>query len=433
MVMKPHRRPFPAIAFSILLAAGVVGFVLTRREEKADPANLPEDLTGTLKAAVAAEQDAELDRFYQQTGYAPVWRQRTPEVLAALKAANTKGLKPEDYMSGETDIALSKGLMRYAYDLRYGRSNPGSYDKSAKVPLGELAWSLAHDPAGLDAALRKLDPPFAEYKRLEAALLKVGPEERPRLEQTMEQWRWLPHSFPRGAILVNVPEFYLRAVDENNNVVLGMRTVVGQIKHQTPLFSADLKYVIFGPYWNVPRSILVNEIVPDIEKDRTYLARNAYEVVNAAGKVVSTGEVSDETLEGLKSGDLRVRQVPGAKNALGRVKFMFPNDNDVYLHDTPSRTLFNREQRTLSHGCVRVENPEALAEWVLRDEPEWSKERIAAALKVAKPEQANLKTAIPVFMLYNTVTVGEDGEVHFLKDVYKREATTAALAPRPRE
>jgi murein L,D-transpeptidase YcbB/YkuD len=247
-----------------------------------------------------------------------------------------------------------------------------------------------------------------------------------QIERTLERWRWLPRTLERGAILVNIPEFRLKALDQNLDTTLDMKVIVGLTKHPTPLFTANLQYVVFGPYWNVPKSILLNELVPDIVKDRTYLARNAYEVVNAGGQVVSTGEVSDEVLAGLKSGTLRVRQVPGPKNALGRVKFLFPNENDVYLHDTPSRNLFGRDQRALSHGCVRVENPEALAQWVLRGETDWSQERIAAGLKQTKPLQANLQQAIPVFMLYHTVTVGEDGEVHFWKDLYKQDAALAA-------
>jgi murein L,D-transpeptidase YcbB/YkuD len=324
-------------------------------------------------------------------------------------------------------------LMQYAGDLRFGHANPGTYEKGPRAPLGELALSVAQDPAGIEAGLSKLDPPFAEYQRLKVALPYATPEERSRLEQTMERWRWLPRSFEHGAIVVNVPEFRLRAYDETNQVAVEMRTIVGQVKHQTPLFTAELKYVVFGPYWNVPASILANEIIPDIEKDRTYLARNEYEVTNSQGKVVSTGEVADEVLAGLKSGDLHVRQVPGTKNALGRVKFLFPNENDVYLHDTNNHTLFTRQQRTLSHGCVRVENPQALAEWVLRNEPDWDKDRIASSLKLNKPSQANLKQPIPVYMVYHTATVSEDGAIHLWKDVYQVETTTAAPAPRPRE
>jgi murein L,D-transpeptidase YcbB/YkuD len=397
-------------------------------------------LTSALKEALAAEQDGELERFYQSAGYAPVWVDRREEAIAALMTAKAKGLKPEDYLrvgktTAETDIALTKGLMRYAGDLRNGRWNPGIYGKPAAASLGDLAWSIARNPGGVEAGLGKLDPPFAEYKRLETALEQyrkqsevdiAALEQVRQIERTLERWRWLPRTLERGAILVNIPEFRLKALDQNLDTTLDMKVIVGLTKHPTPLFTANLQYVVFGPYWNVPKSILLNELVPDIVKDRTYLARNAYEVVNAGGQVVSTGEVSDEVLAGLKSGTLRVRQVPGPKNALGRVKFLFPNENDVYLHDTPSRNLFGRDQRALSHGCVRVENPEALAQWVLRGETDWSQERIAAGLKQTKPLQANLQQAIPVFMLYHTVTVGEDGEVHFWKDLYKQDAALAA-------
>lgn len=409
------------------------GCMALRREEDAVPAKLPEDLTAGVKKAVAAESDAELERFYQAAQYTPVWKDRRDEVVAALKTAEGRGLRQEDYLLGQTEVALTKGLMRFAGDLRYGKANPGIYDQAERNPLGELAWTIAQDPAGVQAALRKLDPPFAEFPRLEAALSRAEPADRPRLEQALEQWRWLPRSLPHGAILVNIPEFRLQAVDENVRVALEMPVIVGKVGNQTPLFTANLKYLVFGPYWNVPKSILANELVPDITKNRTYLSRNSYEVVNGAGQVVSTGEVSDQVLAGLKAGELSVRQVPGAKNSLGRVKFMFPNQDNVYLHDTPSRNLFSKEQRALSHGCVRVSNPQGLDEWVLRGQPEWTKERIEEGLKRTKPLQANMKDAVPVFMLYHAVTVDEDGQVHVWKDLYKREATTAEPGPRPRE
>ncbi|MEO5922974.1 MAG: L,D-transpeptidase family protein [Bryobacteraceae bacterium] len=431
--MKPHRRSIPAIVYPILLAAGVVGEIATRRYQEAGAGKLPEDLTGTLQKEVAAENNPALDRFYRQSGYAPVWQHRRPEVVTALLGSTNRGLKPGDYFTSQSDIALTKGLMQYAADLRFGHANPGLYGKPDRTALGDLAWSVAHDPAGVESGLDKLDPPFAEYRRLKEALGRVGPEERARIEQTMERWRWLPRNFPNGAILVNVPEYRLRAYDQNNNVALEMKTIVGQVKHQTPLFTGDIKYLVFGPYWNVPASILKNEIVPDIVKDRAYLDKNDYEVVDSKGKVIAGEEVSDEVLDGLQSGAFRVRQVPGRKNALGRVKFMFPNQNDVYLHDTSSPRLFAREQRALSHGCVRVENPQALAEWVLRNESEWDKDRIANAFKDSKPQQVNVTRPIPVYLVYHTATVSEDGAVHVWKDVYKQEATTVALAPRPRE
>ena len=230
--MKPHRRSIPAIVYPILLAAGVVGVVVTRREDGSGARNLPEDLTGTLQKEVAAEQNPELDRFYQAFRYAPAWRERRTEIVGAMMSASSRGLTPGAYLKPQegvafSDVALSKALVQYVGDLRYGRSNPGIYDASARTPLGELALNVARDPAGLDAGLRKLDPPFAEFQRLQAALPTATAEDRPRIEQAMEEWRWLPHSFPHGAIVVNVPEFRLRAYDENNNVALEMKTAVG--------------------------------------------------------------------------------------------------------------------------------------------------------------------------------------------------------------
>lgn len=426
--MKPHRRTLPHILYPILLAAGIAGIVLTRRDEEAGPTKLPEDVTDAVRKGVAAENDPELERFYQRSGFAPVWANRREEAVAALRTALARGLT--DYLGDTTEVALTKSLMRYVHDVRFGRGNPGTFGKP-EGSLDDLTWQVAHDAGGVEAGLRKLDPPFAEYRRLEAALAQAGEADRARIAQTMDGWRWLPREFPRGAILVNVPEFQLRAVGPDLDVQLEMRVVVGLTTHQTPSFMADLKHVVFAPYWNVPSSILLNEIIPDIVKDRTYLTRNAYEIRNAEGRVLGS-EVSEEVLAGLRSGELTVRQVPGPKNALGRVKFLFPNQESVYLHDTNARNLFAREQRTFSHGCVRVEDPQALAEWVLRGEVEWTPERIAASLKQAKPQQVNLTQPIPVFMLYHTVTVGEDGVVRYWEDIYGR-ATTAVPAPRPRE
>ena len=447
--MKPHRSSLSAIVLLILLAAGAVGVVLMRQEDEVRPTKLPEDLSLAVKSAVAADKDPQLEDFYRAAGYASVWTQRRDEAVAALMGAGARGLKQQDYLSGmgpatvgvDQEIALAKGLMRYTHDVRFGHMNPGIYGKPEPARLGELLAEIAHDPGGVEAGLRKLDPPFAAYQRLEQALVQsrqhaesdvAALEEVRQMEQTMERWRWLPRTFPHGAILVNIPEFRLQALDETNQVALDMRVIVGQTFHQTPLFTANLKYLVFGPYWNVPASILVKEIIPDIVKDRTYLARNDYEVLDSEGRVVSTGAVSDEVLAGLRARELSVRQVPGPKNALGRVKFMFPNANDVYMHDTPTRSLFAKEQRAFSHGCVRVENPEALAEWVLRGEPLWTKQRIKDGLKQTKPLQVNLKESIPVLMVYHTVTVGDDGAVHVWRDLY-RKVTTAEPGQHPLE
>ena len=205
-----------------------------------------------------------------------------------------------------------------------------------------------------------------------------------------------------------------------------MSVVVGKaMRTQTPVLEEDLEYLVFWPYWNVPPSILRAEMVPKISNDPEYLQRGGYEVTTYSGQVV--GAVSDDVLEQLRSGKLMVRQKPGPKNALGLVKFIFPNDNNVYLHSTPAQTLFSKTRRDFSHGCIRVEDPQALAVWVLRNNPGWTKERVAEAFAAGKQQQVNLAQTIPVLIVYSSAVVEEDGQVFFLEDVYGHDKELAKL------
>ena len=206
-----------------------------------------------------------------------------------------------------------------------------------------------------------------------------------QLQLTLERWRWLPHDFEQPPIVVNIPEYLLRAYDKEGNPKLMMPVVVGRaMRTETPVMEQDMKYVVFWPYWNVPPSILRNEIVPKIAKDPEYLTKNNYEVATYSGKVVTDGVVSEDVLAQLRAGKLMVRQKPGPKNALGLIKFIFPNSNNVYLHSTPSQSLFAKSRRDFSHGCIRVENPAALAEWVLRNNPGWTREKNRRSVQGAK-------------------------------------------------
>jgi L,D-transpeptidase YcbB len=245
-----------------------------------------------------------------------------------------------------------------------------------------------------------------------------------QLQLTLERWRWLPHEFKQPPIIVNIPEFRLRALDENNKVVLAMNVVVGRAyRRQTPVFAKDMTHVIFRPYWNVPLSIQRREVVPSIERDRSYLTKKNYEVVTHGGQVVTSGPISDEILEQLRNGSLEVRQRPGPSNALGLVKLMFPNEYNVYLHSTPSPELFARPRRDFSHGCIRVENPVELTTWVLRNNPGWDKARVEAAMQTGKDSyRVNLVKPIPVLILYGTAIVDTNGEVHFFDDIYGHDA-----------
>jgi murein L,D-transpeptidase YcbB/YkuD len=248
------------------------------------------------------------------------------------------------------------------------------------------------------------------------------------LRLTLERLRWLPDNFTLPPILVNIPEFVLRAYDSPEKLGLMMRVVVGRaLRTQTPVLEEDMKYLIFWPYWNVPPSILRGEVVPKISKDPAYIQRNKYEVTTYSGQVVTDGVVSEQVLAQLRAGKLSVRQKPGPKNALGLIKFIFPNDQNVYLHSTPSQSLFSENRRDFSHGCIRVEDPKALAAWVLRNNPGWTRERIEAAFKAGKQEQINLTNEIPVFIIYSTAIAEENGQVFFFDDIYRYDKAMGKL------
>jgi len=263
-----------------------------------------------------------------------------------------------------------------------------------------------------------------------AALNRPMSDRVEQLRLSLERWRWLPHNFPEPPIIVNIPEFKLRAYEalSSGKPVLTMAVVVGKaMRTQTPVLDEDMKYMVFWPYWNVPPSILRGEMVPKIAKDPSYIQKNGYEVVTYAGQVVTDGVVSGEVLAQLRAGKLSVRQKPGPQNALGLAKFIFPNDNNVYLHSTPAQSLFSRARRDFSHGCIRVEDPKALAAWVLRNNPGWTKERIEAAFQAGKEQQVNLARAIPVLIVYSTAVAEEDGQVFFFEDIYGHDRALAKL------
>jgi murein L,D-transpeptidase YcbB/YkuD len=245
-----------------------------------------------------------------------------------------------------------------------------------------------------------------------------------QLQLTLERWRWLPSEFSAPPIIVNIPDFRLRALDENNKVVMDMRVVVGKaMRTQTPVFTRDMTYVVLRPYWNVPTSILRGEIVPAIQRDRGYVARHNYEVTTHDGRIVTSGEISDEVLAQLRAGKLAVRQKPGPTNALGLVKLIFPNEYSVYLHSTPSPDLFSRSRRDFSHGCIRVEKPAELAAWALRNNPGWTLERVEQGMHSGKDDvTVNLAKRVPVFIVYGTALAYENGDVHFSDDIYGHDA-----------
>jgi L,D-transpeptidase YcbB len=257
-----------------------------------------------------------------------------------------------------------------------------------------------------------------------------------QVELALERLRWLPDVGGERLVALNIPMFRLGTWDGagTSGPVLRMRAIVGRaLITETPVFTAMMRSVVFRPYWNVPRSILVKEILPALARDSRLLRRSDFEIVDGQSDEAHVVPPTPDAVARLRAGTLRLRQRPGPANALGLVKFVFPNDADVYLHGTPARELFERPRRDFSHGCVRVEDPTGLAEWVLRDEPGWDRARIEAAMAATVSSRATLSKPIRVVLFYTTAAVvSEDGTLHFADDIYGHDATLADALERTR-
>ena len=258
----------------------------------------------------------------------------------------------------------------------------------------------------LQAGLRKfqerhgLDPGAAGKGSL--AALNVPAEQRLRqIEINLDRWRWLPHDLGERYIMVNIAGFTFDLV-EGGVPALSMRVVAGKPTHRTPMFTGRMTNIVLNPSWHVPASIAKKEVIPHMNRDPGYLAREGFEV---------TGSGSS----------MEIRQKPGPRNALGKVKFLFPNRFDVYLHDTPSRSLFSRTVRSFSHGCIRVEKPVELAEYLLKDNPAWTPQKIAAALAKGREQWVTIPRPLPVHLVYWTAWADSTGTLQLRDDIYGRD------------
>jgi len=300
------------------------------------------------------------------------------------------------------------------------------------IALGDLALDSAGAPGDLyegatAAAVRRfqqrhaLEPDGILGRQTREALNTPLAHRVEQIELALERLRWVPPIGGRRFLVVNIPAFQLLAFEPEaaGGPSLTMRVVVGRaLDQRTPVLLEELRYVEFRPYWNVPRSILVKEIIPRLQRDPGYLSANQMEIVGAKDRVVGD-EVTPAVLARLQGGELRVRQRPGPANALGLVKFVFPNAADVYMHGTPQTELFARARRDFSHGCIRLEEPTALAQWVLDDRTEWSPERIDSALAGPGTTRVLLVRPMPVLVFYTTAVARADGSASFYSDVYK--------------
>jgi len=247
-----------------------------------------------------------------------------------------------------------------------------------------------------------------------------------RIRLNLERWRWLPEDLGVRNVQVNIANFQLKVV-EQEQTVLEMKIIVGKDYRQTPVFSDKISYMVLNPSWYVPQSIAVKDKLPLIQKNPGYLAQQKMRVFSswkADAKEINPYDIDWRNVTN-SNFYYKLRQDPGPNNALGRIKFMFPNRFNVYLHDTPSRELFNKTSRTFSSGCIRIQNPEELALYLLEDDPRWDREKFYKALDTTKEQSIILSSPVPVHLLYWTVFVDEDGVVQFRKDIYGRDAQLA--------
>ena len=239
----------------------------------------------------------------------------------------------------------------------------------------------------------------------------------------MERWRWIPKSFEKDYLLVNIPEYKLH-IFEDGKEKFNMRVIVGKTLNSTPIFSDKMEYVVLSPYWNVPVSIIKKELAPKVAANPGYLEKLDMEVVDYKGNPVSTSSIDWSNIDE-NNFKYIVRRRPGPKNDLGDVKFIFPNENNIYLHDTPHDELFSQEKRGFSHGCVRLEKPIDLAVYILRKIPGYDLAKIKSIIAERKEKSVVLKEKLPVYLLYMTAWADNNGNLNFRDDIYGHDKTLA--------
>ena len=429
------RDPADEARFELALSRALVRFANDVRSGRLDASAFNDDASlAPLRrpaAAILGEADAASDLG--------AWLDRQPPATP-------------QYDRLRTALALYRAQARAGGWPRVPRPatrklEPGARDPAVVPALrrhllatGDLvgAETPLADPALFDPELAHALQAFQQRMGLESdgvlgpatlAALEVPIERRiEKLRLNLERRRWLPADLGARHLLVNIADFQLKLVEGERTIHVA-RVIVGKTFTSTPTFSRAMTHIVTDPYWNVPPSIAVKEILPELRKNPGYLAAQGMDVLDAAGRIVAAGSID---WRGVPTDPFpyRFRQRPGPKNALGELKFMFPNEFNVYLHDTPSRSLFQRSVRAFSHGCIRVEDPRTLATLLL--EPQgWTRERLDAQIKGGPAEHTiMLEPPVPVHVTYLTAWVNRDGTIHFRDDIYGRDAKLAAALAR---
>lgn len=419
--------PEDVTSFDLTMSAGMLRYLRHIHIGRIDPRAIgfrldvpPDrhDFPAVLRRAIDENRVAELTeqwrpplRQYQQLrGALMDYRAWSRDASIAIPSVPTQAVKPGDAYAGVRELELLLARVGDVPTPRAPTQRQDLYDGA--LVEGVKSFQRRH---GLDAdgvlgskTMAALRTPLLWRSR--------------QIELALERLRWLPHLADGRLIVLNIPMFRLWAWDgaAPDALRFGMDVIVGRaIRTQTPVFVEEMREVIVRPYWNVPRSILRDEIVPRLERDPDYLEREQMELVRSDRDDAPPVRWSTVALRELKAGTLRVRQRPGPHNALGLIKFDFPNAEHVYMHGTPSHALFARTRRDFSHGCVRVADPVALGEWVLQDVPAWNRTRLEAAMVGTRTLRIPLPQPIPVVLFYTTAAVmPEDGALHFADDIY---------------
>ena len=437
-------------AWILVVCLGAVGCGITDTTPQTRLAI--EQLVAAAPAADVSEDVwQDVRHFYRARMHEPAWvgdgaSTKATEALTLLRRASEHGLTPADYnedvltrtfndsesakkrsredavqANARFDVDLTAALLALGRDVAVGRTQPDAIDPrwtARRTPPDLMAALSQAHASGLAAWLDSIRPTHPEYAALQKVLAGSAAADQQLVALNMERWRWMPDDLGARHLLVNIPAFHM-AAREDGRAVLDMRVVVGKTDHQTPIFSGSMSTIVFSPYWNVPDSIAEDETAPAAARDPDYLARNNIDILRVSKSeavVVDPSKIDWDNPEEMKT--LSFRQRPGADNALGHVKFLFPNKYDVYLHDTPADALFARPGRAFSHGCVRLEQPEELAKYVLRDRAEWDDEQIQAAMLAGTEKHVALKDKIPVHIVYFTVWPNGTGGVDSWPDIY---------------
>lgn len=335
----------------------------------------------------------------------------------ATAQARTSGPVPVHVPAGPTlrpgDVDARVPALRARLNLKSAVAGDRLYDQALASAVMAFQASAGLNADGIVGAAT-----LENLNRVESAA-----DRRSDIIANMERWRWLPRDLGNTYVMVNIPEYVVRVV-QAGSTVHQTRVVVGKPENQTPLLTHDMEYVVLNPYWNIPPSIARKEMLPNLQRDPYFLARQGMEVVRN-GRVVDPGTVN--WAQGV--GGYSFRQPPGERNALGRIKFMFPNDHSVYLHDTPSKALFANDRRAYSHGCIRVQDPLKFAEVIFNlgmPGQNWTDEKIGKMLGGAE-RYLTLKQRIPVHLVYFTTFVDESGRLVSRDDVYGTNAQVKEL------